>query len=252
MDNFTFTVDNVIYTTKKAFIEAFTSKYANVKCYKAKTKTFPGKVEGKDKEWLIEALTKYHETISGKNSEIVNIEKEPNSGNEYHLFVYFKDGSSYGPVGKSFILNYGKDTFMDKLKQSCRKAADVYIDEYKKELFNKIPVVKCTISGEMLEKDECHIDHEYPYTFDYIFNEFISELNIIGFDIRVIEFVKCSDSRGGYKFANDNHKNWFTEFHSIYNEYLRPISKTLNMKLGNRQTFKDNNTSDVMLLSKAW
>jgi hypothetical protein len=82
--------------------------------------------------------------------------------------------------------------------------------------------IKCYISGEVLYKENCHIDH-YNLTFKEIIKKWM-DINNYTFDF-LYQFVVRKNSRS--YFTDENLTKSFIDFHNN-NTNLRPILKSLN------------------------
>lgn len=101
-----------------------------------------------------------------------------------------------------------------------------YKIKYFEEKSDENNKVKCTISGELISKDEAHVDHREPFTFSAIVHFFIQSKNI---DLDKIKY--CSENQYGNTFGDINLIDEFRIWHK-QNAILRIVSKSKNMSKG--------------------
>jgi hypothetical protein len=101
-----------------------------------------------------------------------------------------------------------------------------YKIKYFEEKANENNKVKCTISGELISKDEAHVDHREPFTFSAIVHFFIQSKSI---DLDKIEY--CSENQYGNIFVDTVLIDEFSKWHK-QNAMLRIVSKSKNMSKG--------------------
>ncbi len=80
-------------------------------------------------------------------------------------------------------------------------------DGYFEENQNEDGMVSSAISGELLNKNSCHVDHIPPETFNKIVDDFINENSI---DVNTIEFDR---SGIGCTFIDESIKLLFSDYH---------------------------------------
>ena len=117
-----------------------------------------------------------------------------------------------------------------KFSIAARQVVEDELLQYKIKYFeekgNKDNKVKCTISGELISKDEAHVDHREPFTFSAIVHFFIQSKNI---DLDKIKY--CNENQYGNIFEDTALINEFNEWHK-QNAILRIVSKSKNMSKG--------------------
>jgi hypothetical protein len=107
--------------------------------------------------------------------------------------------------------------------RACRHLVNDQIREFKKGLFKNRPV-RCAITNEIVEWEECQIDHKAPLTFSVIIKAFIVANKI---DISSIDYFYDGSIE---KFTDKDLAGKFKEFHS-HMAVLRLISTKENNKL---------------------
>lgn len=124
----------------------------------------------------------------------------------------------------SYMLSInGEMSDMRMFSRACRHAVASRLREYKKEVFRNRPV-RCAITNEITEWEECHIDHKAPLTFSVIVKSFAVAQDI---DLSRIEykFDNLVD-----EFADEKLSDQFRAFHERM-AILRILSKKANTKL---------------------
>ena len=124
----------------------------------------------------------------------------------------------------SYLLSInGEISDMRLFSRACRRAVANRLRDYKKEVFRNRPV-RCALTNEIIEWEECHIDHKAPLTFSVIVKSFFVAHSI---DLSRIEykFDNFVD-----EFANEDLASQFCAFHEKM-AVLRILSKKANAKL---------------------
>ncbi len=120
-----------------------------------------------------------------------------------------------------------------KFKNACRTAISNDITKFKRNFFSGLNDSHslCTITGERIAIDNSHVDHAYPYTFDWIVTEFIKLYKI---DIGNIDLGGIGeDAVMRYSIKDLNLREGFIQFHNAH-AVLRVISKTANLGIVKR------------------
>ncbi len=111
-------------------------------------------------------------------------------------------------------------------KSAARRAiADQIILFRNSSFHDSTQKILCEITGVLIDKNNSHIDHTPPDTFDKIVLDFLNTNNINVDDVKFIE----APNGIGKVFANDNLKNSFADYHKT-NAKLRVISPGANLK----------------------
>lgn len=136
-------------------------------------------------------------------------------------FQFEVDGQFY-PISFRHCLN-GKPLDFTKFSMACRQAVAHGLREFKKERFKSRPV-RCAVTNEIVEWDECHVDHKAPLTFSVIVKSFLVA-NQVNFED--IEYI--SDDHK-VCFSDQHLAQRFVEFHRGM-AVLRIVSAKQNHKL---------------------
>ena len=111
-----------------------------------------------------------------------------------------------------------------KIKHACRSVIRPEIEVFKATIV--FGVDKCPISGEVLTKDNCHIDH-YDLSFELLFSSWIDSVNITN----VEKFLSHhGDGDTGYSFSSEYYSLSFLNYHNS-NTHLRAVSKRANLSI---------------------
>lgn len=132
----------------------------------------------------------------------------------------------------------GLPTDMQSFSRACRFSVHDRIRQFKIEKFENRPV-QCALTGDVVEWEECQVDHKAPLTFSVIVKSFIVSNDI---DVSKIEYDyknsrECfSDSRVSEKFY-DFHKKMAV---------LRIVSSRENLKLSGSARVKPTKKDGVL------
>ena len=132
----------------------------------------------------------------------------------------------------------GLPTDMQTFSRACRFTVHDRIRKFKIEKFKNRPV-RCVISGEIVEWEECQVDHKSPLTFSVIVKSFLIANNL---DISKIEYT-YSNSRE--KFIDETITEKFYEFHKKM-AVLRIISTKENIKLSGSARVKPTRKDGIL------
>lgn len=84
-----------------------------------------------------------------------------------------------------------KPTNEKYIKRALRLVIKPFTDSFKKDYFKENSdskgYIKCPMTGLKTNIKTCHVDHEYPYTFDSLYYKFFMESKI---DVNTIPFKK--------------------------------------------------------------
>jgi hypothetical protein len=107
--------------------------------------------------------------------------------------------------------------------RACRHLVSERLREFKKQQFKNRPV-RCALTNEIVEWEECQIDHKAPLTFSVIVKSFIVAHKI---DISSIEYVYENSKE---QFADRDIAEKFDDFHKEM-AVLRVLATKQNRKL---------------------
>jgi hypothetical protein len=116
-----------------------------------------------------------------------------------------------------------KQSFIDAL----RLISTEQTRQFKKEAFKNGPVF-CEISKQPLTLETCHVDHEYPNTFENIVRAFMSQVEWSERDIS-----KPSDNQFVTTIVNEELAEKFRWYHEKSSN-LRLLASSVNLSIGNR------------------
>lgn len=121
------------------------------------------------------------------------------------------------------------ETKLQKFKSACRTAVAPYVMEFKIRFFTAADgVAICPITSErMTLRDNAHVDHEPPNTFDKIVSDFIQ---IRGLDVEEIDLITAEDGRVRNEIASKVIEADFIRFHNEQAN-LRVVSKRANLSI---------------------
>ena len=105
---------------------------------------------------------------------------------------------------------------------SCRNSIKEALRNFKTEMFKNRPV-KCAITKNTLEWENCQVDHKAPLTFSVIVQTFLKSKNIEVINIELS--YECSI----WQFADKQFENDFVDYHNLTVKssralYVPPVS----------------------------
>ncbi len=126
-----------------------------------------------------------------------------------------------------------------RFSRACRNAISDRLREFKKSRFKNRPV-RCAITNEIVEWEECQIDHKAPLTFSVIVKSFVVANKI---DISEMEYVSEITKE---QFADKNLVEKFDNFHKEM-AVLRILSINQNKKLSSGARIKPTKKDGTLL-----
>jgi hypothetical protein len=125
----------------------------------------------------------------------------------------------------SYLECLSPSTVFDWLPAACRTAVVDQIQAFKDAEFSAGPVA-CAVTGEIVTRETCHVDHAPPWTFEVIVESFLD--NSV-YDLAQIGFVD-GDNVTTYQFVDREIAEHFARFHAEHAS-LRVVSKQANLSL---------------------
>ncbi|MGI5829371.1 MAG: DUF3223 domain-containing protein [Bradymonadia bacterium] len=132
----------------------------------------------------------------------------------------------------------GLPTDMQTFSRACRFSVHDRIRKFKIEQFKNRPV-QCALTGEVVEWEECQIDHKAPLTFSVIVKSFIISNDI---DISKVDY-EYNNSREC--FVDKSISERFYEFHRKM-AVLRVVSTKENKKLSGSARVKPTQKDSIL------
>lgn len=155
-------------------------------------------------------------------------------------FYFFgeTDEGEYKDIFSYRIAINGLPSDMQIFSRACRFSVYDRIRKFKIQQFEKRPV-KCVITGDIVEWEECQVDHKSPLTFSVIVKSFIIANNL---DISKIDYTYNNSQE---KFVNETITERFYDFHKKM-AVLRIISKKENLKLSGSARIKPTKKDSIL------
>jgi len=125
-----------------------------------------------------------------------------------------------------------------RFTKTCRFLVEPRLRKFKASVFKNRPV-KCVITNQVVEWEECQIDHKLPLTFSVIIKSFIVSNNI---DLSDIEYISKITKE---EFKDKDLANKFDLFHKKM-AVLRIISTKENNKLAGKSRIKPSKKDGVL------
>lgn len=212
-----FTIGDTVYNTKS---EA--EKHIQSILYKYKPNQ---SLDFEDKQ-LIEHLIFNHpnaEDKIGPGIKEIQVQVNPVHRNTMNFVIVRVNGTE---TDFSFKKCLKKPTQKSYFLQASRRAVQPDIHAFKQAFFamNKGPTL-CSVLGAPLTRENAHVDHIPPATFENIILSFIKEHRI---DINTIEFVPPMDNEYGREFLDKEFEQKWVDYHNEKAQ-LRVISARANL-----------------------
>ncbi|MCF7988729.1 MAG: DCL family protein [Methylovulum sp.] len=223
------------FNTKKAAIEF----YRNIlNKYDANTS-----VDDEDFSYLIDLLNYNSDNNETATNEENKAEDEDNESLEEIDDIYVDYHPVYKKV-KCFYAVFGEEEWLfsyllaingglsdeKKFYISCRNSVKEILRNFKIEMFKNKPV-KCAITKNILDWENCQVDHKAPMTFSVIVKTFLKSNNI------EVSDIDLSYEGSIWHFSDKQFETEFVEYHNKV-ALLRIISSEENQKLASKARIK--------------
>jgi len=153
-------------------------------------------------------------------------------------FLGETDEGNYKDIFSYRLAINGSLTDMQTFSRACRFTVHERIRKFKIEQFKNRPV-RCVISNEIVEWEECQVDHKSPLTFSVIVKSFMIANNL---DISKIEYTYHNSRE---IFVDETISKKFYDFHRQM-AVLRIVSTTENLKLSGSARVKPTQKDTVL------
>ena len=130
----------------------------------------------------------------------------------------------------SFLHCITAKTQADDVKRAFRSAVHKQIQGFKldaflDEKFTEIDHLTCPVSGEQVTRDNCHVDHEPPLTFENLLAAFLSSRGTV---LDSVEVTGFGDGEVEKRIADGELEKAWQDYH-FKNANLRIVSKSANL-----------------------
>lgn len=210
----------------KKYVRGITSKYKDYTL-----------LEKEDMDFMMEIIKLHDEAEDKIGCGIKNIWIKKNPPYNTRGFWFTREDNTQSDFSWVKCIDKPKDTKKRDFYAACRTTVKDQIIDFKNKAFQETEKIICPLSGEVLTKNNCHVDHVYPATFQNLVKNFIKEYNL---DIYSIKIEPTKDGEIETKFKYDNIADLFYNYH-LKTAKLRIISKTENLKLSKKER---NNNGD--------
>jgi len=144
-----------------------------------------------------------------------------------HFIVNRKDGSC---VDFSWVVCLNGTTPKKDTLQALRAAVDYQIVSFLDSEFREREYIKCPLTGEEVTRQNCHVDHTPPYSFQNLVDAWLS-LKGNAFDD--LELIKSDDGIGCVLKNYDDINSW-RNYH-LKNARLRIVSQYGNLSIAKKR-----------------
>jgi hypothetical protein len=117
-------------------------------------------------------------------------------------------------------------TVFEWFPAACRTAVVDQIQAFKDSAFGASHWVNCAVTGDPVSRDNCHVDHEPPWTFEAIVDSFLDNSVI---DLAQLEFMD-GDGETQSRFADQSLADSFARYHAERAQ-LRVVTRWANLSL---------------------
>ncbi|MBE0505839.1 MAG: DUF3223 domain-containing protein [Marinospirillum sp.] len=252
MSRFSITVGNKTFPSKKAalsFYKQIIDRYGfgeNLSDEDAKSLIALGfKEEGTSEEVaeiaeeMVADFYKNGDEIPSRKLQGVMVDRHPDFRTT-KCFYFFGDvdGKRIKDIFSYRMAINGLPTDIQTFSRACRFSVHDRVRKFKIDQFKNRPV-QCALTGDVVEWEECQVDHKAPLTFSVIVKSFIVSNDI---DISKIEY-EHKNSRDYFSDSDLSEK--FYDYHRKM-AVLRIVSTKENLKLSGSARVKPTQKDGVL------
>jgi hypothetical protein len=173
-----------------------------------------------DCEWLKQVLDLHQEASRKIGCGVHYFEVRKNGYGGRGFWIIRNDGTV---TDFSFVKCISPGHAMADFAKACRTAVADDIIAFKNSVFDGKEHAICPVSGELIFRDSCHIDHAPPSTFDVLVASFAKMHNDPAGCVR-----PTHDGETVTRFECEDVAQQFRKFHAE-NAVLRAVSKYANL-----------------------
>lgn len=184
----------------------------------------PGEAIDAESFAFINALLSFHRHAPvkiGCGIAAITVERNPEFPSKRGFWISRTDGSR---TDFSFVECISPAPAIRDLKWALRFEVKEQVLSAKEAAFGRIASIICPVSGDSLTRDNCHVDHAPPRTFDVLASEFIAAH---GVDADAVSYIGGDGVIGEVVADRELAAKW-REFH-LANATLRVISQRANL-----------------------
>lgn len=184
----------------------------------------------KDRDFLLSLLESHPDKESKKGIGVhsVIIEKDSLFNKTRHFTLIRNDNSKVDFSYKKCLtanLNDPSKLFRAAARRVVSQQIIDFRDLYFQTNQNIEMKVVCQLTGILISKNDSHVDHIPPNTFDKIVTDFINQYQI---NIRQVTFSESPEGIGTV-FVDETLKENFYNYHKLMSQ-LRVVSQSVNLK----------------------
>lgn len=194
-----------------------------------------------DRDFMIEIIKLHDEAEDKIGCGIKDIWIQKNPPYNTRGFWFVRKDDTVSDFSWIKCIDKPKDHQKRDFYAACRTAVKPQIRSFRDKAFYKTDKITCPLSGEILTKYNCHVDHIYPDTFQNLVKNFIEEYNL---DIHSVKIEPTKDGEIETKFKHRDIEELFCNYHLAHAK-LRIISKTENLKLSKKGIIKHGVTDNT-------
>jgi Protein of unknown function (DUF3223) len=116
---------------------------------------------------------------------------------------------------------------IQKFTVACRTSIVSQTHAIRDAAFAECPVIRCPITGEAVTRQNCHVDHAEPWTFQAIVTEFIDDYEI---DVASVALTGGSDNTTEEAFTDQSLALTFAAYHRERAQ-MRVVSRRANLSV---------------------
>jgi|GEM_PF-791190 hypothetical protein len=249
IEEFTIECSDELYDFHKEWHDFILDEYSTIRKEISPTKLYDSITKNckKERTWEIKPVTTSGQIKQGyENDEEpfdkllgVMVDRHPDfRTTKCFYFLSVIDGEKSKDIFSYRMAINGLPSDMQTFSRACRFSVHERIRKFKMQQFKNRPV-RCAISNEIIEWEECQVDHKSPLTFSVIVKSFLVANNL---DISKVEYT-YNNSRE--KFVDETITEKFYEFHRKM-AVLRIISTKENLKLSGSARVKPTQKDGVL------
>lgn len=177
-------------------------------------------------EWVMDLLSNHQNFTEKCGNGVKRMLVEKDKYKEFCIKLERLDDTKV-EISWHKALGTKKDYLKINVHSALRTAIKDQTNDFRSNFFENNTNPKCHITKELLTRNNCHVNHVYPYTFENLVKDWLSSNNL------EIADVKIKDCGQFYEMDDSEQLKSWKSYH-LKNAVLEILFYKANLRLGNR------------------
>ena len=178
-------------------------------------------------EWVMDLLSHHPNFIEKCGNGVKRLLVREGKYNGFCIIMERLDGTEVDISWRKKALGTKKVYLKDDVNNALRTAIKDQKNYFRNNFFENNTSPKCRVTKELLTKNDCHVNHVHPFTFQNLVTGWLSSKNL------EIADIKIKDCEQMYEMDDCEQLEGWQSYH-LENAVLEILSIRGNLSLGNR------------------